>query len=141
LATSLTDNLGNPCRFPRHRVLRGSGLFVIPIKETSGPNLAILDLQFFILKNIRRGNVQAKDRLTLALFGPLIQGSDMLIGPCISLTLSSTTSPIILPSSLPELSNSNQILFLVRRALIAHFSRRVRVVGGDTGGNVGTGEI
>jgi hypothetical protein len=76
----------------------------MPIKETRRPNLTVLDLQLFILEDIRKKEEeQVKDLLTLALLGPSIQGSIIFIGPSTLPTFPSSTSP--------ELSDPDLMIF------------------------------
>ena len=67
--------------------------------------------------------VKSQISLTLALLGPSIHGSVILIGP--------STSPLPPLLTSPKLSNPD--LVTLRCACIARFSRRVRAVGGEVG--------
>ena len=69
--------------------------------------------------------------LTLALLGPSIHGSVILIGP--------STSPLPPLLTLPELSDPDLVTLWCAR--IARFSRRVRAVGGEVGESTRVGGI
>ena len=128
-ATSLADNLRNPCGFPRHGNLGGFHLLIVSVQEGGRPHFTITNLMFFILKKSAKKDKKSQKALTLALFGPSIQGSITLIGP--------STLPFLPLSTLPELSVSN----LIRLCCIhmAHFPKQVRVVGGEVGDDGGDG--